>query len=204
MLQMTGAGSIALAKAMAKCGLVRPTTHKTDRGQNARAWKIEDILRMAVVVDLVPATGLSAAACVAIADLLRPHRLDAVTHAEEIDAELERHRTYLQRAIAEETEMPPMVELPARKDLVRLSLVDRYAVWAQEREDGDQDFTPHAVGRIHDLTSNPVDYSPLTIGLLPFPLESNSFGDIRSILTVKLSNLGMRPIMALSSALSVG
>lgn len=207
MLAATGAASLGVVKLMQRDGLVTPGDYQKSNGQHARAWSLDDLFRIALVVDLTEETGFNLSTCVVILAAIGKRSLSNVFSTEAVEASL-------QRAITAATErsrigadgLPTIwkdtvVEV-SRKDRARLAIVDRKNLFLLERTGGksSEPFSARFVGCLSNARSN----SPtVEKSSRRQPMTHGDMEGERSVLEVKLCNLAERPFDALGAEILI-
>lgn len=82
LMSATGATSVAVIKQLQKLGVITPHKEKKESGQNARAWKPEDLFRVALAIDVSELTGLSQLAAATLLSLMKTREIDAALNTE--------------------------------------------------------------------------------------------------------------------------
>lgn len=197
LLEWTGAGSIAIIKHMQPTGLLQPRLEKSDTGsgQNVRAWGIPELLRVAVVVDLVRETGFNLAVSAMLADWLGKKQLDAATSGMVISKDINDALSAAPQSRHTPDHLPSILDL-ARPDLLHLAIVNRQLVYALERQTEKEPFEAKILGEL----TNPTGNSPEGSKRLKGPRLNEQLNDERSILRVKLVNLATKPLELLRSS----
>lgn len=196
LLEWTGAGSIAIIKHMQANGLLQTRFEKseTGSGQNVRAWGIPELLRVAVVVDLVQETGFNLAVSTMLAGWLGRIQLDHATSGASIADAVNETLNSAQQPQRASDRLPSILDSD-RPDLVHLAVVNRRLVYALERKTERAKFDPQILGELTNTTGT----SPEGSKLLKGPPLHEHLGDERSILRIKLVNLAARPLELLRS-----
>lgn len=82
LMSATGATSVAVIKQLQKLGVITPGKEKKESGQNARAWKPEDLFRVALAIDVSELTGLSQLAAANLLSMMHTREVDAALNIE--------------------------------------------------------------------------------------------------------------------------
>jgi hypothetical protein len=204
MFAVTGATSIALIKLMQRQKLLTPGRYKNSAGKLSRAWKAEELFRIALAIDFSDQTGFSAAATAAIlgamgADCI-DHALSTKDALAEIDSRFRNAREI--DSNVDEQGLPPSwngvsltIERPVK---CRIRIVDREFIHLVEFDvDCDHEdihetpqFGLRPLGRLVDAkTNSPFVESYVSIGMKPGDASEPDL----SILEVHLECLALSP-----------
>jgi|AntAceMinimDraft_11_1070367.scaffolds.fasta_scaffold12601_1 hypothetical protein len=204
MFDVTGATSIALIKLMQGQKLLTPGRYKNSAGKLSRAWKAEELFRIALAIDFSDQTGFSAAATAAILGAMGSDRIDQALSTNEalteIDSIFRKEREIDSRV--DEQGLPlswsgggTAIERPVRS---RIRIVDREFIHLVEfgvdcdHEDiyETPEFGLRPLGRLIDAkTSSPFVESYVSAGLKPGEVSKPDL----SILEVHLECLALSP-----------
>lgn len=199
LLEWSGGSSVAVIKQMQRVDLLKPRLEKsgTGSGQNARAWNITDVLRVAVVVEMAKETGLNLSSNVAIAGSLGKLWLDEATSAEAMNAAIHEVLNGSVPSPNSIDRLPASLEKRS-PDLVHLAIVDRGLVYALRRSSEKDKFQSYILAELSNGGESTLQVSNLLKGPI---FDIDHMHEERSVLRIKLVNLAARPVEVLRSRL---
>lgn len=195
MLIATGASSVSLVRAMQAAGFVKAHQQKNEHGRIARAWRFDDLIRIALAIDFAETTGFGIDTAVAILGSLVSDEIEAALSVRQsvqmAEGYFRQHaNAYGPQALVSILPQPAILW---RSERVRLFIVDREVAFVRTLVSPETTTEQFVLGRLENKGKGRKSRL-LPVGTLDLEAwNEDGFKGANSVLEVIPARLAMAP-----------